>query len=85
MTSWDAHDAGTDGSVRLTTLAPDPGRAERLREKCRARLARNRQREARAAVLTGFTWRLLGPGVVGALCVFYAAMLIATTLRVFHS
>ena len=84
MTSWDAHDACTDVLDRLTTLAPDPGRAERLREKCRARLARSQRRELRAALITGFAWLVLGPGVVGAFCVFYAAMLIATTLRVFH-
>jgi len=84
MTSWNAHDACADGLDRLTTLAPDPERAERLRETCRARLARSRRREARAAVIIGFAWLVLGPGVVGAFCVFYAAMLIATALRVFH-
>jgi hypothetical protein len=84
MTSWDAHDACAYGLDRLTTLAPDPGRAERLRAKCRARLARSRQREARAAAITGFAWRVLGPGVVGAFCVFYVALLMATTRRLFH-
>ena len=84
MTSRDRHDGSAHSLDRLTTLAPDPGRAERLRAKCRARLARSRQREARADVIIGFAWRVLGPGVLGAFCVFYALMLMATTLRVVH-
>jgi len=87
MTSDNAHDAGADGLDRLRAVAPDPDRAERVRVRCRTQLGRRRRRAARTAVMTGFAWRVLAPGVVGAFCVLYAAMLVATTLRlegVFH-
>ena len=87
MTSYDAHDASADSLHRLTALAPDPDRAERVRVRCRTQLGRSRRRAARTAVITGFAWRVLGPVVVGAFCVVYAAVLVATTLRledVFH-
>jgi hypothetical protein len=71
----------------LTLLAPDPGRAERVRARCHTQLRRNRQREERTAAIIGFAWRVAAPLAVGAFCVFYAAVLVATTLRlegVFH-
>jgi hypothetical protein len=87
MTFDDAHDAGADGLDRLRALAPDPDRGERVRVRCRTQLGRSRRRAARTAVITGFAWRVVAPGVVGAFCVLYAALLVATTLRlerVFH-
>jgi hypothetical protein len=87
MTSDHAHDAGADSLNRLKAVAPDPDRAERVRERCRTQLGRSRRRAARTAVITGFAWRVVAPGVIGAFCVLYAAMLVATTLRlerVFH-
>ncbi|HLG53911.1 MAG TPA: hypothetical protein VI485_01185 [Vicinamibacterales bacterium] len=87
MTSYDAHDAGADSLDQLRAVAPDPDRAERVRARCRAQLGRSRRRAARTAVVTGFAWRVLAPGVVGAFCVLYVALLVATTLRlegVFH-
>jgi hypothetical protein len=81
MTAYDAHDASADSSLRLTALAPDPDRAERVRVRCRAQLGRSRRRAVRTAVITGFAWRVLAPVVVGAFCVLYAAGLVATTLR----
>ena len=87
MTCDDARDAGADSSYRFTVLAPDPDRAERVRMRCRAQLVRSRRRAARAAVISGFAWRVLAPVVVGAVCVLYATVLVATTLRlegVFH-
>ena len=81
MTSYDDQDAGADGLDRLMTLAPDPDRASRVRVKCRAQLARSRRRAARTAEITGFASRVLVPVVVSAFCVFYAAVLVATTIE----
>jgi hypothetical protein len=81
MTPDDAHDASAESLNRLMALAPDPDRAERVRMKCRTQLGRTRRRAARTAVIAGFAWRVLAPVVVGAFCVLYAAMFVATTLR----
>jgi predicted short-subunit dehydrogenase-like oxidoreductase (DUF2520 family) len=81
MTSCDAHAAGADSLDRLRALAPDPDRAERVRMRCRAQLGRSRRRAARTAETTGFAWRVLAPVVVGAFCVLYVVVLVATTLR----
>jgi hypothetical protein len=81
MTSHDHHDAGADSLNRLMNLAPDPDRAERVRMRCRTQLGRSRRRAARTAVITGFAWRVLAPVVLGAFCVLYVVMLLATTLR----
>jgi anti-sigma-K factor RskA len=87
MTSCDTHDGGADSLDNLRAVAPDPDRAERVRMRCRTQLGRSRRRAARTAVITGFAWRVLAPVVVGAFCVLYVVMLLATTLRlegVFH-
>lgn len=81
MTFDDSHDASADSLARLMSLMPDPDRAERVRERCRLQLGRNPRREARIAAITGFAWRVLAPVVVGAFCILYVAMLVATTLR----
>jgi hypothetical protein len=87
MTSDDFHDASVESLERLTALAPNPDRAERVRVQCRTRLGRSRRRAARTAVITGFAWHVLAPVVLGGFCVLYLALLVATTLRlqgVFH-
>jgi hypothetical protein len=87
MTSYDSHDASKESLARLIPLAPDPDRAERVRERCRAHLRRSRRRTARTAVITGFLWQVVAPVVVGSFCVLYIAALVATTLRlqgIFH-
>jgi anti-sigma-K factor RskA len=87
MTSYDSDDASPDSLGRLMALAPDPDRAERVRVRCRTELGRSRRRAARTAVVSGFGWRVLAPAIVGAVCVLYVAVLVATTLRiegVFH-
>jgi hypothetical protein len=87
MTSYDAHDAGADGLDRLRALRPDPDRAERVRVRCRTQLGQSRRRAARTAVITGFAWGVLAPMVIGAFCLLYVIVLMATTLRlegVFH-
>ena len=81
MTSYDSHDANAGSLDQLMTLVPDPERAQHVRARCRAQLGRSSRRAARTAAITGFTWRVLAPVVIGAFCVFYVAMLVATTLR----
>ena len=81
MTSCDDHDAGADSLNRLMNLAPDPEWAERVRVRCRTRLGRSRRGAARKAVTSGFAWRVLAPVVLGAFCVLYVVMLLATTLH----
>jgi hypothetical protein len=87
MTSYDAHDASADSLDQLMALAPDPNRAVRVRARCRTQLSRSQRRAARTALITEFGWRVLAPVVVGTVGVFYAVVLVATTLRlqgIFH-
>jgi hypothetical protein len=81
MTSYGAADALADRLDHLTTLAPDADRAARVRARCHAQLGRSRRRAARTAEVTGFASRVFGPVVVGAVCVFYTAMLVALTVQ----
>jgi RNA polymerase sigma-70 factor (ECF subfamily) len=81
LTSYDPHDAGFEGLKRLQFLAPDSGRADRVRMRCRTQLARGRKRPARTDATMGFTGRVLVPVVVGGFCVLYIAALVATTVR----
>lgn len=81
MTPRDAHDAGVAGLGELLRLIPDPERAERVRLRCRARLARSRRRTARRAAIGERAFRSLAPVVVGGVCVLYVIALVATTLR----
>ena len=86
MTTSDAHNANTD-ALGLVTLTPDPGRAERVRAKCRAQLGRHERRAARRAEITKSAWQVLAPALLGAFCVFYVTVLVATTIRledIFH-
>ena len=80
MRAYDAHEASADSLDRLTTLASDPARSERVRARCRAQLERSRRRAARATGISGFASRVLVPTVVGAICLLYVAVLVATTL-----
>jgi hypothetical protein len=80
MTSDDTHDPTADDLRRLMALAPEPDRAERVRVTCRTMLRRQR-RDSRAAVIAEFASRVIAPVVVGAFCVLYVAVLVATTLR----
>ena len=77
MTCDDPREASLE---RLTTLAPDSDRAERVRARCRTQLGR-RRRQAGAIVVTRFAWQVLAPLAVGGFCILYAALLAATTLR----
>jgi hypothetical protein len=81
MTSDDARDPGAADLHRLTALAPEPCRAERVRARCRTQLEERRRGEARTGQIAEFAWRVLAPAAVGAFCVFYVAVLVATTLR----
>ena len=81
MTPNEAHDANAAGVIQLTTLTPDPDRAELVRLRCRTELARRWQRAERSATAAGFAWQVLAPVVLGGFCVFYVALLVATTLH----
>jgi hypothetical protein len=80
MTSDERH-GGCADSLRLTALAPDPDRAERVRVRCRAQLVRRARRVERTAAIGGFAWHVVAPIVVGGVCVLYAALFVATTLH----
>jgi hypothetical protein len=86
MTSNDvfdeARDAGTDG-LELPILTPNPGRAELVRTRCRARLVRNQQRLKRRASIATFARHVLAPALIGGFCVLYVAALVANTLRLY--
>jgi hypothetical protein len=64
----------------LRPLSPDPARAERVRARCRTRLARTRRSEGPATIL-GIVRCLLAPLLVGCLCGFYLAGLLGIVLR----
>jgi hypothetical protein len=80
VTPDDTH-AKAGSLCRLTALTPDPRRAERVRARCRTQLEQSRRRETRTRQIAEFTWRVLAPAAVGVFCVFYVAVLVATTLR----
>jgi hypothetical protein len=75
-----SREADAENLDRLMTLAPDPGRAERVRARCRRQLGKSR-RPARAPVVIGLAWQVLAPLAVGGFCVLYAALVAATALR----
>jgi hypothetical protein len=81
MTPHDSREARASSLSGLSVLAPDRDRAERVRTTIHAELGRRERRAARTAAMAGFAWRVLAPAVVGAFCAFYAAMLMAVTLR----
>jgi len=80
MTS-DGTDPKAGGLRRLAVLTPEPGRSESVRARCRSQLEQSRRREGSTGQVAEFAWRVLAPVVVGAFCVFYVAVLVATTLR----
>lgn len=55
----------------LPSTAPDPVRADAIRARCHAQLARNRRRSERAARVALVTRRTVAPLVVGALSALY--------------
>ena len=81
MTPHSSHDAPAENLRRLAVLSPDTNRTERVRAECRTRFERSRRRERHLAVTTGFAWSVVGPAALCGFCVFYAAALIATALR----
>ena len=81
MTSYDTCDISVEALKRLQSLAPDPSRADRVRLRCRAQLGRNRNRQVRAEVITGFARRVLVAVVVGGFCALYLTALVSMTFR----
>jgi hypothetical protein len=78
---FDESHGGSVDSVRLTALAPDPARGERVRLRCRTLLIRRTRRVERTAAIGGFAWRVVAPIVVAGVCLVYAALFVATTLH----
>ena len=66
----------------LTPLAPNQSRAETVRRRCRAQLAR-RAVGSRSQDLLGGSWTSVAvPLLLGIFSAFYAAALLSTTLRI---
>ena len=80
MTPDETHDPIFERLTQLPPLAPDHGRAERVRIRCRARLDRSRQYQRRANAVTGFGRRAVAVIAFVAFCVLYVAELV-TQLR----
>jgi hypothetical protein len=81
MMSYDTDTAGCFELKRLPTLTPDPGRAERVRMRCRAQLGQRLKREERKERIRALGRRVLTPVIVGGFCILYLAALVAATLR----
>lgn len=79
MTSDGARDPDLEALARLRPLVPDPARAERVRARCGAQLARSRHRAARVDAMVSIMRRVLAPLLAG-FCVLYLAALVSTTL-----
>jgi hypothetical protein len=84
MTPYETGDAGLEELKRLRTLTPDPSRADRVRVRCRAKLARRRTRQGHTEVVNGFARQVLAPVVVGGFCVLYIAVLVTAIIRILH-
>ena len=81
MTTPDAHDAGLGELAGVTPLVPDPARAERVRCRCRAQIARRARRTARTETIVESVEDVLVPVLLGLFSALYAAVLLGTTLR----
>ena len=81
MTTHDGYEAQPKTLAFLTPLAPDPIRADRVRVRCRAQLERRVRQAARTAAIVKSAERLFVPAILGALSVFYAAMVVGNALR----
>jgi hypothetical protein len=65
----------------LRPLEPDPLRADRVRARCRARLASRERRSTRREVSAGIGRRVLTRAVVFGLGALYVASLVGTALE----
>ena len=65
----------------FTYLHPDAAHSERVRARCHGELKRRRERKAQAEQLNAFTASIVPLAMVGGVCVFYAAVLVAEALR----
>jgi hypothetical protein len=64
----------------LQPLSPEPIRAARVRARCHAQLQRS-HRSRPAAPPSGLGRRVVGPAMVGCICVLYIADLISIAVR----
>lgn len=75
-------DAGSSELTRLTPLVPNRARAEIVRLRCRAELARRAERARRADAFIAAVGRVVVPVALGAFSVLYAAAFFSAALRV---
>lgn len=80
MTSRTERVPHLDDLAGVPVLIPDSARAEQLRARCHAQLARQRRRSARRVEVAGFGKSVLGPAIVWGLCVVYVSALVRTVV-----
>lgn len=78
MTPDPVHDPTIHSLARLRPLAANPAHAERVRQRCRAELARRRHRSDRRALAVESGRRMLAPVLLGGFCVLYLVELVGT-------
>jgi hypothetical protein len=79
MITRETHDPMLQNLALLPQLESDPARAERVRARCRAQLVRNQPAESSAAIKGVARW-VLGPVLVGSVCILYIAGLVRVVL-----
>jgi hypothetical protein len=81
MTPRGWHDSSLDELACLSPLTPHSARADAVRLRCRTELTRRAVRERRREARARSVARLCIPALLGAVPVFYAAVLFVTMLR----
>ena len=81
MTSADADHRRFDRLAALSSPAPDPVRAARVRSRCCAQLARDRLRAERLAAVASVTRPLVASLAVALLCAACLADMISIAIR----
>lgn len=69
----------------LPVLVSEPGRAERVRALCRAKLERDRRRSRRLAAISLVGRHLVVPALAAGLFALYLTDLVSITLRTFSA
>ncbi len=64
----------------MPVLLPDSARAEQLRARCHAQLARQRRRSARRVEVAGYGRSVFGPAIVWGLCAVYISAMVGTVV-----
>ena len=82
MRTPDTHDPIDAELAGLTPLAPNPARAEAVRRRYRAHLARRAPPARRTDAIGGSWTDVAVPMLIGLFSAFYAAALLSTMLRI---